>query len=203
MSMPQNVLSDTPQLGTLLSPRQLRLASDLLLDYELGGIALNDSSQGLEVQTWTCNCDGHNFVITSASDPAGTNILTVAGNVVDMSFTFDQNMRQFVAYTLDDGTSWFFWFDSLSHGFVTTQLPAGSISPRCTLDDKRPQNVLSSDIILAYVNHGAQSMYFRQQRDRYLIEYDLIDFSSSTSRLINIGLSTVNRMQFNLTPPTP
>lgn len=203
MSMPQNVLSTSPQLGTLLSPREMRLASDLLLDYELGGIALNDSSQGLEVQTWTCNCDGHNFVITSPSDPAGTNILTVSGNVVDMSFTFDQNMRQFVAYTLDDGTSWFYWFDTVGSAFVTTQLPAGSVSPRCTLDDKRPPNILSSDIILAYVNQTAQSMYFRQQRDRYSIEYTLTDYANSTSRLINIGLSTVNRMQFNLTPPPP
>lgn len=201
MSMPQNVLSSTPEIGTLLAPRNQRLASQLLTDYELGGIALNDASQGLEVQTWTCNCDGHNFVITSASDPGGTSILTVVGNVVDMAFTFDQNMKQFVTYTLDDGTSWFYWFDTLGSAFVTTQLPAGSVSPRCTLDDKRPQNTSSSDIILAYVNLTNQSLYFRQQRDRYLIEYDLTDYGNSISRLINIGLSTVNRMQFILTPP--
>lgn len=199
--MPQNVLSATPELGTLLAPRNQRLASQLLTDYELGGIALNDASQGLEVQTWTCVCDGHNFVITSPSDPGGTTILTVAGNVVDMSFTFDQNMKQFVAYTLDDGTSWFYWFDALGSAFATTQLPTGSVSPRCTLDDKRPQNTSSSDIILAYVNLTNQSMYFRQQRDRYLIEYDLTDYGNSVSTLINIGLSTVNRMQFILTPP--
>lgn len=196
--MPQNVLSSVAEIGTLLAPRNQRLASQHLTDYELGGIALDDASQGLEVQTWTCVCDGHDFVITSASDPGGTNILHVAGNVVDMSFTFDQNMKQFVAYTLDDGTSWFFWFDTLGSAFVTTQLPAGTVSPRCTLDDKRPQNVASSDIILAYVN--AQTLFFRQQRDRYLIEYNLVNFATD-STLINIGLSTVNRMQFILTPP--
>lgn len=197
--MPQNVLSDVLEFGTLIPPRNQRLVTDHLVDYEQGGIAVGDASQGLQVQTWTCNCDGHNFVVTSPSDPGGTNILNVAGNVVDMSFTFDQLMRPFVAYMLDDNTSHFHWFDSSIPGFTTTDLPANSLYPRCTLDDKRAPEALFSDILLAYTRAGR--LYFRQQRDRYGVEYQLTNGNFTTSRLNNIGINSVLRMQFNLTPP--
>lgn len=196
--MPQNVLSTTKELGTLLAPRDERGINDLLVDWEEGGIAINDGSQGLQVQTWQCNCDGSNFVLTSPSDPSGTLVLSVIETVVDMSFTFDQNMRTFIAYTDDTGACNYWWFDSTISGYRTSVLPTGSAFARCTLDDKRASQSSASDIILAYTR--ASELYYRQQRDRYGIEYSLVG-SLEDSRLINIGLSTVNRLQFDLTPP--
>lgn len=197
--MPQNVLSSTAELGTLLAPRNMRADTDFLVDWEEGGIAINDGSQGLQVQTWQCVCDGHAFIVTSPSDPSGTNILNVIGNVVDMSFTFDQNMRVFACYTTDDGVLSYYWFDSTIAGFRTSTTPAGSAFGRCTLDDKRPTQQQASDIIFSYTRGG--QLYFRMQRDRYGIEYLLTTTALADSRLINIGISSVNRLQFNLTPP--
>lgn len=196
--MPQNVLSTTPEIGDLLPPRNARTETQYLTDTELGGVGYQNASQGLEVQDWTCTCDGTNFVISSATDPGGTTVLSVGGGgVTDMSFTFDQNMNIFITYYIAP-TQYFYWFDSTVPGYVTTALPAGSQWARCTLDDKRPSQSGNSDILIAYTR--ASTMYFRQERDRYGIEYDLVG-SLSDSRLINIGISTVLRMQFNLTPP--
>lgn len=197
--MPQNVLSTTKELGALLAPRDQRMEVDHLIDWEEGGININDGSEGLQVQTWTCTCDGTNFVLTSESDPDGTTVLTVAGGVTDMSFTFDQNMRVFVTYTLDDASLSYYWYDTTIPGYRTSVLPTGSLFARCTLDDKRPTQSSSSDIILAYTR--ASQLYFRMQRDRFSIEYQLTSSTISDSRLINIGISAVNRLQFNLTPP--
>ena len=51
MSLPAGGLSSSVVAADLLEPDNWRRPS-LLVDYELGGVALNDPSQGLQVQPW-------------------------------------------------------------------------------------------------------------------------------------------------------
>lgn len=67
-----------------------------LVDYEMGGVALNDASQGLQVKLWTLYLEGDDVKI-KADDVAPTTIFT-APNITELSLTFDQSMNVVVAY---------------------------------------------------------------------------------------------------------
>jgi hypothetical protein len=197
MGIPQHTLSSQVKQAAFLAPRQLRTATDLLLDYEQGGVALNDASQGLQVQKWTGTYD--TFGVNLQGDNMGSPVQVLAvTNLRTFGFTFDQQMRPFVAYETVAGNAFFYWFDTLANAFVTTQLPAGSRQPRCSLDDKRQLQQSRSDIVLAYTRGNA--LYFRQQRDRYGIEYQLTN-ALDQQLLTQVGMNIVNRFQFQLTPP--
>ena len=194
--MPQQVLSSQVFYAPFFPPRDQRTQNDLLLAFEQGGVALNDTSQGLQYQFWTGQVNQHgDFILTPASGGQIT-VITVP-NVVEWDFTFDQNMNPFFAYTLQDGTSFFYWFDPVGNHFVTTQLPFGSANCRCSLDDKRAIDQNTSDILLSYIRSG--TLYLRQQRDRYLVEYTLSN-ALTGKRQIQTGLNTKLRYQFEITP---
>lgn len=189
--LPQEVLSSELVDGPFEYPRNVPRAP--LIDYEYGGVAIQDPTLGLMFQVWKGEYT-EGAIMLSAQNVAPFAVVTAA-NVVDFGFTFDQNMQPFVAYELANGTVFFRWFDGTVPGFVTTQLPAGSACPRCTLDDKRLSQTAASDIILAYVRAG--SLFFRAQRDRYEDEYTL-STEIGASRLLQIGMNRRLRMQFQL-----
>lgn len=194
--MPQEVLSDIVLSAAFFPPRQLRTSQDLLLDYEQGGIALNNTSKGLQYQTWTGQVDTlGNFNLSPAS--GGTTAVIQVPNVVEWAFTFDQNMNPFFTWTDGTGASWYYWFSPLTNSFQTTELPAGSVNCRCSLDDKRAPNSGTSDIVLAYLRAG--TLYMRQQRDRYGTEYTL-KTGLTGKRLLQVGLNEILRFQFEITP---
>ena len=137
-----------------------------LIDYELGGVALNDPSQGLRVKTWTLQLVGDDVTIY-ADDVAATTLFTRTG-ITEISLAFDQNMRPFVAF-VQDGQAKYWWYDTAEGAQVFSDLAAGAVTPRCCIDDKRPTENGTSDIILAYVLNN--DVYFRAQRDRFTVEY--------------------------------
>jgi len=155
----------------------------------LGGVALNDPSGGLSVQTWYIRATG-NQVFVRADSVAETLLFSVAGTITEASLAFDQNMRPFVAF-IEDGVAKYRWFDSALGGQTISSLPAGVSDPRCTLDDNRPTQTNISDIILAYIRAG--NLYFRAQRDRYEIEYLLRE---GVPELRQVGLNRKLRLQF-------
>lgn len=189
--LPDHVLSSQVLSGGFLAPRDLPRTP--LSDHELGGTDIADASDGLRVKVWAGEVIG-NDVVLSAEDVAPTTVLTVA-NITEFSFTFDQNMRVAVAYTVNDVDTYLYWYDATLPGYTTTQMPAGSLNPRCSIDDKRALENSTSDIILAYIREGA--LYFRAQRDRYAIEYLLSD-EIGANQLVQIGMNNVNRFQFQL-----
>lgn len=191
--MPNNVLSSRTIEAPFLAPRDLRTRRDT--DYEQGGIAIQDASQGMQVQTWRGRIVGNDIVLDAPS-VAETTVLTIADGIQDFAFTFDQNMNLFITYlTQENVGAYFYWFDSLISGYRTTLLDEVTNAPRCSLDDKRALETTSSDIILAYIRDD--SLMMRVQRDRYNIEYNLLaDFGDS--RLVQIGMNTKNRFQFQV-----
>ena len=105
-------------------------------------------------------------------------------------------MNTFFAF-VQNGIARFRWWDSLTSSYQITDLPAGSTSPRASLDDKREFALGSSDIILAYIRDG--NLYFRQQRDRYLIEYILypdLNLAIIDPRIQDVGMGINLRFQF-------
>lgn len=165
-----------------------------LVDYEMGGVALRDPSAGLRVRLWTARYDaGTGDVLLSAQGVAETVAFTRAG-ITELSLAFDQNMNPFIAF-VQGGQAKFWWYDPTVPGQVFSEsLLGNAITPRCTLDDKRPGQAGASDIILAYVRNG--NLYYRQQRDRYLIERLLL--SSVSGGLRWVGMSKGNRLQFEI-----
>lgn len=189
--MPDGVLSTTPVVAQFLSPRNIPKRA--LVDYELGGNDLNDASAGLQTKVWTGRYVEEE-VLLSAPGVAEAPVLTKAG-VLEFGFTFDSNMQPFVTYELIAGGCEFYWFDPVADDFVTTALPSGSRSPRCSLDDKRALQSGIRDILLCYCR--GTSLCIRRQRDRYENEI-VLDAGVGASRLIQVGMSHVNRFQFHL-----
>lgn len=166
-----------------------------LVDYEMGGVALNDPSQGLSVKEWTIYLVGDD--VTVSAEGVTPTVLFSGANITELSLTFDQNMQPVVAY-VQAAEARLYWFDSAIPGFTSTVIP-GAISPRVALDEKRPLLILSSDVILGYVKDD--NLYFRAQRDRYLIEYLLKTDVNAT--LVTVGMTTNYRFKFKLRTLTP
>jgi hypothetical protein len=166
--IPDERLSVIPIYYQLLSPDSrtpVTSEEGTPADWEMGGVALNDPSQGLMVKTWKFLVSGSDIQV--GPDPGGpfTTLFTAPGTT-EISGSFDQNMAPHVAY-VQAGVTRIWWFNPLLPGYALMTLP-GCTSPRLTIDDKRSSQRGSSDILLAYLRAG--SLYYRQQRDRFATE---------------------------------
>jgi len=172
------------------------LENQYLYDYELGGIGLYDTSAGLRYQAWVLQLLGDDVVISADNWPQ--TVLFTRTGITELSLAFDQNMHPFVAFVENDVAK-FWWYDTELPGTTFSNLPAGSTTPRCALDDKRETQTNSSDIILAYMKDN--NVYTREQRDRFAVER--LFQANVEGRIIRLGLSTVNRLQFLIQGPLP
>lgn len=183
-----------------------------VVDYELGGVALNDASQGLMLQMWRAQIvDDNKIVLDAQNVPEATIINGI--NITEVSFSFDRNMNPAVAY-VEDGVAKLYWYDSTLPGMTTTVYP-DIVTPRLSHDDKRDLQSAISDVIFAYLRNegGENRVFYRQQRDRYTIEYDPTaalepsirdDYRAQVAAspgLIKIGMSRQNRFQFMFRNP--
>jgi hypothetical protein len=197
VSLPDNTLSANSNFSSFLQPDALGRGDDLE-DYELGGIALNDPSQGLKVKNWKARAlNGSNEIRVSA-DPYNIEIpLVSADNITEVSLAFDQNMRPALAY-ITNGQAKLYWYDSVVEAQVTTVLAADITSVFLTMDDKRPAMTLlnRNDILLFYVRAG--NLYYRQQRDRYDTERFLVALAEPTMKLRKCGMATGLRVQIQV-----
>lgn len=187
--MPGNVLSTIAMPGAFLPPRNA--PPQQLIDYEMGGIAISDPSRGLQVKTWRMRYIDGDFVI-DAPGVAPTTVYT-RPSVTEFSFSFDQNMKVFITFVDNTGPK-YYWYDATIPGYALVSLGAGVISPKCSLDDKRLNEVSISDIILAYVRSG--NLYYRQERDRFSTERLLAN--SVGGYLRRVGMGTGLRLQFEI-----
>lgn len=190
MGMPNNVLSDVAFRYTWRGLNQLD--PTVVQDYEEAGIALNDTSQGLQYQLWTFSTDGTNVIVDAPSLAAPITLLS-PGSVTSVRGCFDQNMNPFVCYLKD--SQWnYWWYDTTVGHMVTSQLASTVDSVVCTLDDKRPWESNKSDICLLYTNTG--NLYYRRQRDRYGVEYLLK--ASVGGTLVKVAMNGIERLQIKL-----
>jgi hypothetical protein len=189
--LPGGVLSIPDFPAPYLYPDSI--VPDRDLDYEHGGVALNDPSLGLTYQKWTLRLLIDQFdvgsVLLSAENTPEMLLFALPG-VTDVSLAFDQNMNPFVAF-LQSGQARFWWFDTVSSSQIFSDLPVGTTAPKCCMDDKREEHTGTSDILMAYVR--GDTLYYRQQRDRYEIEYALA--TPVVGQVLEIGMTTNNRVK--------
>lgn len=189
--LPLNQLSTVLVIGGYLDPDD-NTTTDLV-DYELGGIEIQDPSQGLRVKTWVVYIDGQDVKIT-AEDRQPTVQFTRTGVLTEVSLAFDQNMRPTIAFVEDDVAT-LYWYDTVAQAAVFSTF-TGASTPRVCLDDKRESQLGTSDILLAYIK--TNNLYFRAQRDRFTVEYLL--YTEINAKLVKLGMTDKNRVQFMLQP---
>lgn len=189
MAILDNRLSSTNLPAPLLAPKSYDITNEST-DFERGGIAIEDITQGMDYQDWQVTIEGQNIVVTPLSEGNPVIAFVAAGTVTEVSLAFDQLMHIFIAF-VEDGIAQFYWYDPISELNEFFILPVNSINPCCTFDDHRYTQVPSSDIIVAYII--ANELFFRMQSNRYTVEYPL---ATGLAKLHRIGMGTNNRLQF-------
>lgn len=196
MAIPQGALSSTQVPSPLVTPDD-RARTQYTQDWERGGIGLNDPSQGLNVRDWRAHTDGSTVWVTPDPEGAPQTAVFTGSGITEVSLAFDQNMQANLAF-VEDGVQKLWWYDTLVSGMVVTTF-AGARSGMLSMDDKRAGADAYNDIIFGYIRDG--QVRYRQQRDRYGIEYTLGSVPGSSSRLLQLGMGTNNRMQFKVSAP--
>lgn len=191
--LPDNKLSSRPIRGDIITKQNRDLFR--VLDYELGGVALEDSSQGLDVQVWTAWLKGPRDVYIDAPNH-NPSLLFSVNDAEQIALAFDQNMRWSVAY-IKEGNLFLNWYDPVAQSRVTL-LVCPARSCKMTLDDHSAARLAQSDVILGYLDQD--KLYFRAQRERFLVAHELKSGLSDKLKLTAMGPSTQLRMQFELNP---
>ena len=190
------------------------LEGSTVLDYETGGIAITDSSQGLAVQTWRGRLLSDTVTLTPENIGGYTGVVHVVLDVPDnpvispfvvlsdigiteFSCTFDQLMRPIVSF-VQSGRTMLYWYDTTVESFVISDYGVNVTSPKVTLDDKRASQVSDSDVIFAYIENN--KLYFRAQRDRFTVAYLLHD---GIAALLKVGMSSNLRLKFKCNEVMP
>jgi len=190
--LPDNELSSIPLPSDIIGSRSI--VTSALEDYEDGGIALNDASEGLQYQMWHGFLDGDDICV-EAPNTAKTVVYTGA-DITEISFTFDQLMRINIAF-VQEGVAKLYWYDSTIADYTVTSFERGARLPRVFLDDKRDSQTEVSDILLVYI--ADYSLFYRLQRDRYEIEYELAIISEANLiTSLRVGMGKNLRIQFIL-----
>lgn len=200
---PENRLSSRPAIAAWREP--VRAVGELLTDYEIAGVALNDGTQGLNVRQWICQVvrreepgNPSGFSWACQIRPEGGAWVTIferPTRVTEMAFAFDGNMNPFVTFEDHDGTRcWFHWYDPTIPGNTFVELPSGTQYPRCCIDEKNPALSADMDIVLAYIRSG--NLYFRLLRDRFTIEHLLKSDLGPAARLVCLQMNNARRLQF-------
>lgn len=165
-----------------------------LAHINLGGLGLNDPSLGLEYQRWTTAYTG---TAIEVRPEIGVDLFTITRpGVTSVSGAFDANMAPTLGY-MDAGGARCYFFNSLLGAFDTLTIATATSCQVC-MDDSRTFAVQAgiTDVIFAYVRAG--NLYYRQQRDRYTVEY-LIG-TSDGKELLRCGQTIDYRCAFKLGP---
>lgn len=183
--IPQNKLSQDVSTTKFLSRER---TSDLL-DFELGGVALQDVSSGLNSNQWSCYyLDGG--VVLDDGNGFTKKVLNV-GDLKQLCFCFSISMIYYIAYTTDDGC-YLYWYDTQTNDYSTLKLPDGTENPQLSLDERRTFNLNNADVILSYTNSGR--LICRNQRDRFGVEYVLSE--ETVGKLVQTGITKNGRFSF-------
>lgn len=171
-----------------------------LQDFEQGGIAIGDPTQGLNVQTWELRVLGNDVRVRPYPNGAYTTLFAEVG-IQEIGLSFDQNMNPTIAYKAGNLCK-LRWYDPTpgKQKFVTTGLP-GVRDIKICLDDKRSARRDFSDILVFYLRDDPsvqpQKLYMRAQRDRYGIEYPVGNLPQGVTALHKVGMAINQRIRIS------
>lgn len=173
---------------------RMRSPDDPLRDFERAGVAVGNTSQGLRGYDWTAYYFGNQVFLyrEDLGDESKVSIVTRA-DILRIALAFDQNMRPVLAWTDTSGS--FLWrYNAALPGYDTLALP-GAAYPCLTLDEKRPEGVSNSDVIVSYTK--GNDLYCRVQREAYGVEHLLYE-DVPDPRLLAFGMTKELRLQWRL-----
>jgi len=174
------------------------LAITRSLDFEDGGIAIQNPSGGLNKQIWQArlfHSGEKQSVVEMQAETVDSFIAWQQPYLEEFSFSFDQNMQPVFAY-VQAGQAKLRFFDSVPQAFSIIELEQGAITPRVALDDKRDfLGYAQSDVILAYVLNG--HLYRRLGSERYQSTH-LVKADVGNAGLIKIGMNKGLRFQYRV-----
>jgi hypothetical protein len=174
-------------------PPENIIRTSLYIDYERGGVNLNDPYLGLNKLNWKSNYLNGGIKITDFNGFIQHTPLEIA-NVTELSFSFDRNMAVAIAYMVA-GTSYLYFYDS-TLGTYNTLIFNGITSIRLIHDDLREIADPYDDILFFYIKDN--KVYFRRQRDRYVDEFEFCDLPEGKTRIQRLGFSNKLRLQVEL-----
>lgn len=194
MTIPQGGFSSLPITSPLLSPDSLpRL--DTRVDFERGGVALNDPTQGYNVRDWQAGTNGFDVWVCPYPEQSPRTVFYTGSGITEVTLAFDQNMAATLAW-VENGLVKLRWYDSQTASWTVTTYP-GARTPMLTLDDKREVANATNDIIFAYIREG--NVCYREQRSRFSTEIVLGPVPGASSRLVQLGMGMNNRLQVKVT----
>ena len=129
--LPENQLSSTPVPDAFLVP--MRRSPDV--DYEFGGIQLQDITQGLQYQLWESSYNGSSIRLHPKRTGSAQVVVTHQG-ILHHSFAFDQNMNPCVVYKTATKT-FLYWYNPLIGDQETIELDPTIETPQVSVDDNR------------------------------------------------------------------
>lgn len=192
--LPGNNIAPLASAGIFLPNSHSSYGDDTFLR---GGVNLFDGSKGIDFQTWHAHIVGGNTIRLEPLT-SGSSVDLVISGVTAASVAFDRAMNPNYAYCIGPrlgGGCALKWFDTNVNAYVTTAFP-NEKNILVVHDDSRDIASSTSDVICAYQRgHG---VYWRQQRDRYSIEYTAA--AAITSDLTAIGMGTQWRFLFRTSP---
>lgn len=190
--IPNNQLSPIPQPSEWLYPHPSEYSP--YVDYCMGGVALGDTSDGLDVAMWQLSYNKRTHELTLGKVGETGEVIKTAENVKKISLAFDLNMNKVIALEFDNHCE-LTHYDTVSRQEIT-QTFENMISPYLTLDDRRERNSHNSDVILSYIN--SNKLCVRNQRDRYGVEHELTTLSDDVHTIERVGMAKNLRVQFGL-----
>ena len=194
--IPGGVLVADAPITDYLEPDN-RHRSNLLEDFERGALAISNPGGGMEQANWRAAVVDTAITVQNLLSGPAVTLVTTSQAATEVSLAFDASMAPVLAW-VEGGTTKFRWFDSTVPGYVVETL-AGTRCPRLTLDDKRAALDTWRDVLLIYVKTGTpERLAYRQQRDRYLTEYILMDLPANFFRLGRVGMAKSTRLQIEL-----
>lgn len=190
--LPKHKLSSIPQPDNWLYPHPTDYSP--LIDYEMGGVELNNPSQGLDSTLWKLELNKQTGELKLGKHGEDGEVLLTDKAIKKVSLAFDLNARP--AYVLEyDNHVKFTYYDTVTSQNVTVNFD-GVRSPYITLDDRRVENSAGSDILFCYIK--GQQLCVRYQRDRYTVEHILHDLPHDNYMLERVGMAVNLRVLFAL-----
>jgi hypothetical protein len=98
MAFQDNVMRLATEPVTFLVPDNT--LTMLLVDYERGGVALNDPSEGYNSYNWKATYVGEDVVLSREPYTSSEVVFSYPG-ITELSFAFDQNMAVTLAGMID------------------------------------------------------------------------------------------------------
>lgn len=179
---------------------RMRTPDNPLVDYERGGVGVGDTSEGLGGYDWTAyfnpDTSGVYLYREDLGAESGTLLVNVPG-LVRIALAFDQNMRPVLAWR-DGGGTYLWRYRASIPGYEAMLIP-GALTPCVTLDERRPEGLGNSDVILSYIKDDSH-LYCRVQRETYTVERKLTEEPVPNPHLLACGMTKQCRLQWRLDP---